>query len=202
MMALTIGHVLQRFMVRGLYQAYKRIYKSPSFFLETNREKEPSVLIYALLIILLPFSIQYALSKLGSTSAFLAAGATALFPSLIPAVLAMFALWGLRASGIVGTTKRRIFRLSEMWQGFILSLTVLQWVWYALYVFSTEGVWVDAVMTIIRMFASSVFLMGPPGITVAYFYSRFLRGRAEERIVEYLSEKEGLVEKELTIGAE
>ena len=37
---------------------------------------------------------------------------------------------------------------------------------------------------------------------IAYFYVRFLESRAEVRIVEYLSKKEALVEKVLTISAE
>jgi len=54
----------------------------------------------------------------------------------------------------------------------------------------------------IMLFTSSLFLFGPSAIITAYFYTRFLESRAEARIVVYLSEKERLVEKVLTISAD
>jgi hypothetical protein len=52
------------------------------------------------------------------------------------------------------------------------------------------------------LFARSLFFFGPSAIITAYFYTRFLESRAETKIVAYLSKKESMVEKALTISAD
>jgi membrane protein implicated in regulation of membrane protease activity len=54
----------------------------------------------------------------------------------------------------------------------------------------------------ILLFTRSLFLFAPSAIITAYFYTRFLESRAEAKIVAYLSKKERLVEKVLTISAD
>ena len=77
-----------------------------------------------------------------------------------------------------------------------------EWVSSLVYAFFTGADFVRAVNTMILLFARSLFLFGPSAIITAYFYIRFLESRAEARIVDYLSKKERLEEKVLTISAD
>jgi len=194
---LTIAYFLQKFMVRLVYHAYKLMTRCPNFFFQANRKKKKlSVVTYTLWLILLPFPLQHTLS-IGATEALVLVTAFSL-----PAILAVFALWGLEASALVGTTEDKVFRLSDMLYQSLFWLLFGEWISFIVYVFFTSTDFVHAISTMIMLFTSSLFLFGPSAIITAYFYTRFLESRAEARIVVYLSEKERLVEKVLTISAD
>jgi len=184
-------------MVRLVYHAYKLMTRCPNFFFQANRKKKKlSVVTYTLWLILLPFPLQHTLS-IGATEALVLVTAFSL-----PAILAVFALWGLEASALVGTTEDKVFRLSDMLYQSLFWLLFGEWISFIVYVFFTSTDFVHAISTMIMLFTSSLFLFGPSAIITAYFYTRFLESRAEARIVVYLSEKERLVEKVLTISAD
>jgi membrane protein implicated in regulation of membrane protease activity len=117
-------------------------------------------------------------------------------------MIAVFALWGLGASGLVGTTEDKVFRLSDMLYQSLFWLLVGEWISFIVYVFFTSTDFVLAISTMILLFTRSLFLFAPSAIITAYFYTRFLESRAEAKIVAYLSKKERLVEKVLTISAD
>ena len=193
---LTIAYLLQKFMVRLIYHAYKLMTNCPNFFFQANKKtKKSSVVMYTLWLILLPFPLQQTLS-IGATEV--------LFLTLysIPAILATSALWGLGTSALVGTTEDKVFRLSDMLYQSLFWLVVGEWVSSLVYAFFASADFVLAVSTMIMLFTRSLFLFGPSAIITAYFYVRFLESRAEARIVVYLSEKERLVGKVLTISAD
>lgn len=194
---LTIAYLLQKFMVWLIYHAYKLMTRCPNFFFQANRKKKKlSVVTYTLWLILLPFPLQHTLS-IGATEIVVLVTAFSL-----PAILVIFALWGLGASGLVGTTEDKVFRLSDMLNQSLSWLLVGEWISFIVYVFFTSADFVLAIRTMILLFARSLFLFGPSAIITAYFYIRFLESRAEARIVVYLSKKERLVEKVLTISAD
>ena len=103
---------------------------------------------------------------------------------------------------MVGTTEDKIFRLSDMLYQSLFWLLVGEWISFIVYIFFTSADFVLAISTMIMLFARSLFLFGPSAIITAYFYTRFLESRAEARIVAYLSKKERLAEKVLTINAD
>jgi len=192
----TIAYLLQKFMVRLVYHAYKLMTRCPNFFFQANgKKKKLSVVTYALWLILLPFPLQQTLS-IGATEALF------LTIYILPATLAVFALYGLGASALVGTTEDKVFRLSDMLYQSLFWLMVGEWISFIVYAFFTGADFVRAISTMIMLFARSLFLFGPSAIITAYFYTRFLESRAEARIVAYLSEKERLVEKVLMISAD
>jgi hypothetical protein len=194
---LAIAYFLQKFVVRLVYHAYKLMTGCPNFFFQANRKKKKlSVVMYTLWLILLPFPLQHTLS-IGATEVLVLVTAFSL-----PAMIAVFALWGLGASGLVGTTEDKVFRLSDMLYQSLFWLLVGEWISFIVYVFFTSTDFVLAISTMILLFTRSLFLFAPSAIITAYFYTRFLESRAEAKIVAYLSKKERLVEKVLTISAD
>jgi len=120
----------------------------------------------------------------------------------LPAILITFALWGLGASALIGTTEDKVLRLFDMFYQSLFFLMVGEWISVIVYVFLTSTGFVHAISIMIMLFTRSLFLFGPSAIITAYFYIRFLEGRAETSIVAYLSKKEKLLQKVLTISAD
>lgn len=171
--------------------------RCPNFFFQANgKRKKSSIATYALWLILLPFPLQQTLS-IGSTDVLV--GVTAY---TLPAILVIFALWGLAASALIGTTEDNVFRLPDMLHSSLFRLMVVEWILFIVSVFFASAGFVHAISTIIMLFTRSLFLFGPAAIITAYFYIGFLESRAEAIIVAYLSRKEGLGEKVLTIRAD
>lgn len=80
--------------------------------------------------------------------------------------------------------------------------TALRWITLVGYAFATQATVANAITTILRGFIRPLILFLPTAIAMAYFYVRFLESRAEVNIVDYLSKKEALVGKVLTIRAD
>jgi len=193
---LTIAYLLQKFVVRLVYHAYRLMTRCPNFFFQANREeKKLSVVTFALWLILLPFPLQQTLS-IGASEALLSTA------FILPTALVVFALYGLGASALVGTTEDKVFRLSDMLYQSLFYLIVGEWISFIVYGFFANADFVQALSTMVMLFARSLLLFGPCAIITAYFYTRFLESRAKAKIVEYLSEKERLAEKVLTITAD
>jgi len=171
--------------------------RCPNFFFQANvKKKKLSVVTYTLWLILLPFPLQQKLS-IGATEVLVLVAAFSL-----PAILIIFALWGLGASALTGTTEDKVLRLSDMLYQSLFLLMVGEWISVIVNVVLTSTDFVHATSTMIMLFTRSVFLFGPSAIITAYFYIRFLESRAETRIVAYLSKKERLLQKMLTISAD
>lgn len=197
LMILSFGYLAQKYVVRMIYRLLKQIYRDHAFFLRTAENKKPiSVVWYTLWMLLLPLPIQSALSINAAEA--LAIHAIYLFP----AVLAIFVLWGLKAAPVVGITKDRVLTASEMVGSSLFWFTALRWVTLIGYAFVTQATVASAIVTIIRGFVRAFILFLPIAVTIVYFYVNFLEARAEVKIVDYLSKKEALAGKVLTIRAE
>lgn len=190
----AIGYLPQRYAVRLVHHLLRLVYRGQTFFFQANAtRKNLSATWHTLLLILLPVPLQYALMM--NVAEAVAANALYLFP----AVLAMFVMWGLMAAPLVGVTRDSILRASDLVASSLFWFTAMKWITLVAYVFVTQTDVSNAISIIARGFIRTLILFAPPAICIVYFYVTFLESRVEAGIVEYLSRKERLKQKVLTI---
>ncbi len=197
LMMVALGYLPQRYVVRLIHYALRLVYKDQIFFFQAGiAGKKLSPAWHTFWLILLPVPMQYALMM--NVAEAVAINALYLFP----AVLAMFVMWGLRAAPLVSITENSVLRASELVASSLFWFTAMKWITLVAYVFVQQTEIAEAIGIIVRGFMRAVIMFGPPAITVVYFYVTFLENRVRTGIVEYLSSKEGLKQKVLTIRAD
>jgi hypothetical protein len=197
LMMVALGYLPQRYAVRLIHRVLRLIYKRQVFFFQINAPKKNlPVVWHTLWLMLLPVPLQYALMM--NVTEVVVINALYLFP----AVLAMFIMWGLRAAPLVGMSEESVLRGSEVVASSLFWFTAMKWITLVAYVFVAQELVASAVSIIARAFARALIIFGPPAICVVYFYVTFLENRVEAGIVEYLSKKERLEQKTLTIRAD
>ena len=196
LLSVAVAFYLQKYMVRGVFLAFKRLTKYRNFTEGGTTEGKSSILVYSLWLILLPFPIQHVLSPTPVGVSVLGTGLYLL------AALAVFALWGLGLAAFVSITERNVFRLYNVFRDTLFWFLVIQW--FSAVVYSSfappilANFLVVSGLLLIRVF----FAFGPPGLMTAYLYKGALEQRAEKRIVEYLREKEKLETAKIEVKAE
>jgi hypothetical protein len=202
LIALSLAYFLQKYLVRQLYRVY-RMTTNYYNFIETNAPARKSrTLNYALWLALLPFPIQQILSP--------SAGVTIVGAAYyLPAALAVFVLWGLAGSHLVGIKEGRIFKLYNAVHSGLFWFVIIQWFSIVVYSFSTTAnITTNAVNfseSVTRfgiLLARSLYAFGPSAIITAYFYKNALEDRANTNVLDHLRKREKLDRKELKIIAE
>jgi len=193
--ALAIVYWLQKYLVHYLYHGYNLITKYRNFFEVEAQSGKTSILTYAFWLILLPFPIQQALSP--NTIGISVVG-TAFY---LPAALALFVLWGLKLSGIIGITENKIFRLYNAVFGALLGFVVFQWLSVLIYSLASIDVLQEVIVRIAFLAIRSVFIFGPQALITAYFFKTILESRTQKNIIEYLKQKDKIKNAEIKVNA-
>jgi len=196
LVSLAIAYFLQKYMVRGIFYGFKRITKYENFFeADTNKGKSP-IWVNVLWLMLLPFPLQQVLAPNTAGVSVLGTG------SYLPAVLALFLLWGLGLAALVGIKGNTIFRLYVTVRETLLWFLIIQWlslVFYSSIISSNQSTtFLTPLLLLVRIF----FAFGPPALIMAYLYKRVLEKQSETAIIEYLREKDKLETARIEVKAE
>jgi len=120
----------------------------------------------------------------------------------LPAVLALFLLWGLGLAALVGIKGNTIFRLYVTVRETLLWFLIIQWlslVFYSSIISSNQSTtFLTPLLLLVRIF----FAFGPPALIMAYLYKRVLEKQSETAIIEYLREKDKLETARIEVKAE
>jgi len=196
LVSLAIAYFLQKYMVRGIFYGFMRITKYENFFeADTNKGKSP-IWVNVLWLMLLPFPLQQVLTPNTAGVSVLGTG------SYLPAVLALFLLWGLGLAALVGIKGNTIFRLYVTVRETLLWFLIIQWlslVFYSSIISSNQSsTFLTPLLLLVRIF----FAFGPPALIMAYLYKRVLEKQSETAIIEYLREKDKLETARIEVKAE
>lgn len=194
--SLAVAHLLQKYMVRGIFYVFKRTTKYRNFFEAGSGMGRSSILVTALWLLFLPFPIQNVLSPSP-------VGVNVLGTSLyLLSVLALFAMWGLGLANVVGITEKQAFRLYNSVRDTLFWFLVIQWLSVVVYSSVTPALVTSVFTTYGLLIARVLFAFAPPAVITAYVYKRVLEKQSAKRIFEYLKEKETLASATILVKAE
>jgi hypothetical protein len=195
LVSLAIAYILQKYMVRGIFYAFKRATKYRNF-LEVGVEGETSVFVVVLWLLFLPFPIQNILSPNP-------VGVSVLGTSLyLLSALALFAMWGLGLARLVGVTKNRIFRLYGTVRSTLFWFLAIQWLSVFVYSSLAPPLIVSSTIKFSLLIVRVLFAFTPPALITAYLYKHVLERRSETQILNYLKRQEKLETARVEVKAE
>ncbi len=196
LLSLSIAYYLQKYMVRGIFYVFKRFTKYANFIEVDRKGGKSSFYITVLWFLLLPFPIQQVLAPNPAGVSVLGTGLYLL------SALALFLMWGLGLAGLIGVTKKNIFRLYGIVQSSLFWFLLIQWFSALVYTSVAPPIVPDLLIASSLLLLRVVFAFGPPAIISAYVYKTVLEKRAEVEIFEYLKQKESLELSRITVTAE
>ena len=195
LVSVAVAYFLQKYMVRGIFFVFKRLTKYKNF-LEVGKRNEPSIFVIVLWLLLLPFPLQNVLSPSP-------VGVNALGTSLyLISTLALFAMWGLGLARLVGVTKNKIVRLYGFVRDSLFWLIAIQWLSSLVYSSVAPPLFVSSAIKYGLLLVRVLFAFMPPALVTAYLYKHALENRSEQKIAEYLKQKEHIEPAKITVGAE
>ncbi len=196
LLSLSIAYYLQKYMVRGIFYAFKRFTKYANFIEVDRKGGKPQLYVTILWFLLLPFPIQQVLTPNPAGVSVLGTGLYLL------SALALFLMWGLGLAGLIGVTKKNIFRLYGVVQSSLFWFLLIQWFSAIVYTSVAPPIVPDLFVASSLLLLRVVFVFGPPALISAYVYKSALEKRAEVEIIEYLKQKESLEMTKITVTAE
>jgi hypothetical protein len=195
LVSVAIAYILQKYMVRGIFYAFKHTTKYGNFF-EANVREESSIFVVVLWLLLLPFPIQNVLTPNPVGVSGLGTGLYVL------STLALFAMWGLGLARLVGVTKNQIFRLYVTARSTLFWFLAIQWLSVFVYSAIAPPLLVSAAVKFALLLVRVLFAFAPPALITAYLYKHVLERRSEMRILEYLRCTENLEAATIDVKAE
>jgi hypothetical protein len=189
----AIAYFLQKYLIHYFYHGLKLVTKYQNYLEIKTSTRKTSFWIDTFWLILLPFPIQQALSPntLGASIV-----GTAFY---LPAALALFVLWGLKLTGLVGITKTKVFRIYESFHGALLGFIVFQWLSVLVYSLANVVVFQDVLVRLSYLLIRSIFTFGPQALITVYLFKTVLESRAQANIVKYLKQKDNLATAEIKV---
>jgi hypothetical protein len=195
LVSVAVAYLLQKYMVRGVSYLFKRTTKYEVFF-EADVKERSSVFVVVLWLLLLPFPIQNVLSPTP-------VGVSALGTSLyLVSTLALFAMWGLGLSRLVGVSKNKIFRLYPAARDTLFWFLAIQWGSVFVYSAFAPPILYSATVKVSLLLVRALFAFAPPALITAYLYKHVLEPRSETQIIEHIAQKEKIETARITVRAE
>ena len=196
LLSVAVGYFLQKYVVRGLFQAFKRVTKYRNFIESDASKGNSHIVFYVLWLVLLPFPVQNVLSPNPVGVSVLGTG------TYLLSTLALFALWGLGLTALVGVTRNSVFRLYSAFRDTLLWFVAIQWLSSLVYSSFASPALVNSLVTSALLLVRAIFAFGPPALITAYLYKGVFEKRAETRIIEYLKREERLETAKIAVKAE
>jgi hypothetical protein len=196
LISVAVAYILQKYMVWGVFYAFKRLTKYRNFFEADSKEGKLPIYVMVLWLLLLPFPIQNVLTPTPAGVSVLGTGLYLL------STLALFLMWGLGLAALVGITKNKIFRLHSAVRETLFWFLAIQWLSVLVYSSLAPPFLLSSVEKLGLLIVRTVFAFTSPALITAYLYKRVLEKRAETRIVDYLKQKEGMETARIDVRAE